>query len=286
MWRIFQFLNRFGNLILFIVLEVIALILIINLNSPHKEISQQIFLEISAGVGSFRSSISDYFTLDEENEKLKEQNQELMRQMEGLKLELNAYKFRAALKRDYYRPPDSSLPAQNFQFIPCRAINNSTDRNYNYITLNKGRRHGLRKDMGILSPKGVAGRVIEVSENYALGLSVLNKKFMVSAKLQDNKNIGSLTWDGKDPEYGILDFIPQTSVIEAGDTVVTSGYGVLFPENFLIGVVESYNTRKQDGFYNIKVKLVTNFRGLRNLYLVANTKQNELDSLEAYIQEE
>ena len=70
-----------------------------------------------------------------------------------------------------------------------------------------------------------------------------------------------------------------------GDTVTTSGYSTLFPKDFMIGIVDSYDTREQVGFFRIKVKLATNFRALDNLYLVDHLDIVEIDSLESLIEE-
>ena len=300
MWRIIQFLGRFGNIILFLFLELVALLIIVTVNKPHREISQGILLESSASLSSFQASIGGYFNLASENAKLQAQDSILMTELQSARDSLKTYMFRRPTDLDFIhlpdsirndstfdrtKPiplnlPDSLFPVQGFRFMPCRTINNSTRNNYNYITIDRGRRHGVQEGMGIISPDGVAGQITQVSRNYSLAQSVLNKKFNLSSKLLRNKNIGTITWDGVNPDYATLKYIPQTSVIAVGDTVVTSGYSFTFPPNYFIGTVSAYDAETEDGFFNIKVELATNFRALDNMFVVQHEHKAEIDSLQ------
>ena len=281
MWRVVEFLGKFGNILLFLFLELFSFIIIINVNSEHSKISQSFFLQVSGKLNQLNASITEYFSLGWENEKLQTENTGLKTRIQQLTNELNAWKSTAMKDSGFSLLPDSVIPSMGFYFMPCKAINNSTDHNYNYITLNKGARHGVVKDMGLVSPQGIAGRVIEVSTDYSLALSVLNQKFKQSAKLLRIQNVGTLSWDGMNPSFALLNYIPQTSGLHVGDTVVTSGYGSTFPENFMIGTVDNFDTHDQNGFYFIKVKLSTDLRSVGNLYFVGHHDKPQIDSLES-----
>lgn len=304
MWRIVRFLGRFGNLLLFLLLESVALAVIVNVNKPHREISQDALLEMSGGVSEAQESISSYFNLATENELLMARTADLQAQLIQLRDSLDVILHRKpdslhyvavedSVKKDSaayakwiaLELPDSLMPVSGYKFIPARAVNNSVNKNYNYITLNKGTNHGVTMDMGVISPEGIAGQIVSVSANYSLALSVLNKKFRSGARLLNNPDVGTLVWEGNDANHVLLEFIPQTSKIHIGDTVVTSGYSTVFPRNYMIGTVENYDMRAQDGFFSINVKLSTNFRALHNVFLVRHEYKMEIDSLEMQKQE-
>lgn len=318
MWRIIRFLGRFGNLILVLFLELVALLIVITVNKPQREISQGVFSEFSGTFSKVQSSVSGYFNLDTENEKLMEQNARLEQDILSLRDSLHAYRYRllpgieflskrdsatlAALGVDpklltpemvpdttadgrdtlvEIRIPVDQLPVGGYGFLPARAINNSVNLNYNYITLDKGSRNGVEMDMGVISPEGVAGQVVGVSQNFSLVMSVLNKKFRSSVRLSGNSNMGVLSWDGDDAGLAKLEFIPQTSTIRKGDTVETTGFSTVFPPNYMVGTVAEFNKEDQDGFYNITVELSANFRTLDNLFLVRHAYKKEIDELES-----
>jgi rod shape-determining protein MreC len=299
MWRIFRFLGRFGNFLLFLFLELVALIVIVSANQKQRTISEGMLLEMSGSLAQAKSSAFSYFNLGTENEKLKAHLAALHSQVLLLKDSLNVVLHRrpdslnymvvpdsiakdSCLLMEYTKLvlPDSLMPISGYTFIPAVAVNNSVNLNYNYITLNKGRNQGVKMDMGVISPDGIAGQVVNVSANYSLALSVLNDKFLTGAKLLHNANVGTIRWAGTDPTLAALKFIPQTSQITIGDTVVTSGYSTVFPRDYMIGTVSEINQQTQDGFYDITVKLATNFRGLHNVFLVKHSHQAEIDSLE------
>jgi rod shape-determining protein MreC len=256
-------------------------------------------LEVSGSLAEAQTTMSGYLNLISENQKLSERSSELESRILLLQDSLNEVFHRVPSSMAYLVPedsvakdscamqelvrqelPDSLMPVSRYKFIPAVAINNSVNLNYNYITLNKGRNHGVTLDMGIISPEGIAGQVVEVSAHYSLALSVLNSKFRTGAKLLRNSNVGTMRWEGGDPNFAWLDFIPQTSQIKEGDTVVSSGYSTVFPGNYMIGTVQDFNTDSQEGFYQIRVRLATNFRGLHNVYLVQHSHKAEIDSLE------
>ena len=302
MWRIFRFLSRFGNLILVLFLELIALMIIVTVNKPQREISQGVFSEVSGSLSKTQASIGGYFNLGEENEKLQDQNARLEQEILQLRDSLHTYRYRrptnvnflASAKKDtlphdstkvdsFIRLdlPDHLFPVSGYEFIPCQALNNSVHLNYNYITLNKGTRNGVVVDMGVISPDGIAGQVVGVSANFSLVLSVLSKKFRTSARLLGDKNMGVISWEGGDPRFATLEFIPQTSSIRYGDTVETTGFSTVFPPGYLIGTVENFDEKEQNGFYNVTVRLATNFRALDNLFLVRHRFKTEIDFLDS-----
>jgi len=172
-----------------------------------------------------------------------------------------------------------------FRFTPARVINNSVNKQQNYITLNKGRKDGIKPDQGILSPQGIVGVVTSVSESYSTGLSLLNPRWSVSAKLQKSGFYGSLSWNGED--YQLLDLleIPFHVKLAVGDTVVTSGHSSIFPEGLLIGVVEEYAQPEGENYYDIKVRLATNFKSIRYVEVIENLKKDELVNLENSIKD-
>ena len=300
MWRFLRFLAKFGNLILFLFLEVVAFLIIISLNKTHREISQGVMLEVSGSLGNVQTTIVEYFQLNAQNDDLQARNSVLEENIIRLRDSLDAYRFGHPMHAGFQllpdsvrkdslamskllnpNTPDSLLPVQPFKFIPCRAVNNTVRLNYNYITINKGRRHGVRVDMGVISPEGIAGQVIGVSDNFSLALSVLNRKFRLSAEILHNNNVGTLEWEGGSSDIAQLTFIPQTSRVNEGDTVITTGYGTVFPANYMVGVVKSKSVEAQDGFYRIDVDLSTDFNALHHLFLVDFEYIEEISSLDS-----
>jgi rod shape-determining protein MreC len=166
-----------------------------------------------------------------------------------------------------------------FNFIPARIINNSVNRQQNYITLNKGSKHGIKTDQGIISGSGIVGVVTSVSDSYSMGLSVLNPRWSISAKLKNSGFYGSLVWDGKDYRIVKLNEIPFHIDLAIGDTVVTSGYSSIFPDGLMIGTISEFIKPSGENYYDISVQLATNFKSVAYVEVIDNHKADELDAL-------
>jgi len=195
----------------------------------------------------------------------------------------------ARLKEIIYLKPKQLLPdsvvvdSNNkviFRLIHASVINNTINRQKNIIVLDKGRKHGIHPQMGLITEKGIAGIVTHVSENFSLAMSVLNDEFRVSAKITESGELGSLSWDGKSPDYMILKDIPNQIKVVKNHHVVVGPYSRFFPENTVIGIIEDFKMSSNSSLIEVKIKLHSKIRNLKNVYLIENKSSLELDKLE------
>jgi rod shape-determining protein MreC len=170
---------------------------------------------------------------------------------------------------------------QQYEYMPVKVINNSINRQNNYLTISKGSIQGLQPEMAVISSYGIVGVIKKTSGNFSSVISVLNINFKVSAKIKKNGYFGSLSWDGKDYTIANLNEIPLHVDILRGDTVITSGYSAIFPEGVLIGTILSFDKKSGNNFYDIKVKLSTDYKNLSVVYAIKNLFKNEQLKLES-----
>src|SRR5262249_49390100 len=110
---------------------------------------------------------------------------------------------------------------RKFTFLPAKVVNNDVSDQNNYITLYRGSKQGVHVDMGVIGPEGIVGKVISVSDNYCLVMSMLNRNSKVSAMMKKGFYTGLADWDGKDPRYITVHNIPKSAKISVGDSVLT-----------------------------------------------------------------
>jgi rod shape-determining protein MreC len=134
--------------------------------------------------------------------------------------------------------------------------------------------------MGVIDQNGVVGIVNVVTEHHARVISLLNPNFRLSCKIKGNESFGSLVWDGNDPRYVVLEELPRHTKYQKGDTVITSGYSAVFPEGIPVGVVVSNNKGRNENFFALKVRLLSDFSTLNNVQVVLNNASEELRRLE------
>jgi rod shape-determining protein MreC len=223
----------------------------------------------------------DYFHLKEANEFLAMENAHLKEELLSVQFKSDSTNFQTFAPTDTANLVLSDSTKPLFDFISAQVISNSTNRQKNYIMLNKGRKHGVRENMGIIGPNGISGVIFEVSEDYSSGISLLNIKQSISAKLKNNNELGTLIWDGNSPKFGLLDAVENYVPIAVGDTVVTSGFSHIFPGGENIGTVEDFNEIPGKTSLKIKVKFHTDFTQLYWVNIARNLNYEQQLALEA-----
>jgi len=266
---LFIFLKKQSFFFLFVFLELIALLLLSSQNDFQKSRVINSTNVITGSFNTFFSSIGDYFFLNRANEQLIFENAQLHDRLQEVGI-----------------IPDSVFVHDTaYSFIPARVISNTTRGRNNYIMINRGRADGIEKEMGVISPLGVAGIIVEVSNHYATAMSLLHKDAKISARFKHNGQMVNVSWDGEDYRIGLLEDIPTHIVPNTGDTVITSGYSFVFPENLMLGVV---GERVFKGGNLNKAELVfsTDFNNLYYVYVTKNNALEELDSLSVHLNDE
>lgn len=258
--------------LLFILLEVFSFILIFNFNSYQKVQYLNSSNKFTGTVYNTYNAVGRYFSLASVNRTLARENAMLKSLISDLPY-VRVTPYSVVMKAE--------VTDSVYRFISARVINNSVDKQNNYITLNKGRKHGIKPDQGIINSEGIVGVITNVSESYSLGFSVLNKRWGASAKLKKSGTFGPLSWDGYDARFASLTGIPFHVELSVGDTVVTSSYSSVFPEGIMIGTVHSLEKPAGENYYNISVMLAVNFRALSYVDVVENLKKDEIKALES-----
>jgi rod shape-determining protein MreC len=153
------------------------------------------------------------------------------------------------------------------------------DGQNNFITLHRGSNQGVDVNMAVIGPEGVVGKIVNVSPNMSVAMSLLHRKNSVVALLKKGGGFGEVTWDGKDPRFVTLSNIPRTIKVAKGDTVVTSSYSDIFPPGKVVGYVAEVREDKSSSTYSLKVKTATDFYSVQHAYVVKNIQKAEMDSL-------
>jgi rod shape-determining protein MreC len=271
--QIIFFFARNKYFLLFALLFFISFVLTINSHTYHKSkvVTSANFL--SGGIYSIKSSITDYFDLEEQNKTLTEENTRLRN------LLFNSGMMNPEMAMD------STLLDSNYTFVTARVINNSYAKTKNNLTLNRGSNDSLKIDMGVVSPQGVVGILVSVSKNYASVQSILNSNSQVVAKFKKSNHFGTLVWNGKQPNVVQLIEIPRLASVAIGDTIVTDGKSTIFPPGIMIGKVQDFDRKEGDDYYDINVELFTDMTSVKHVYLVSKRDAQEIKELEKAVED-
>jgi rod shape-determining protein MreC len=269
MKNLLNFLNRYNNLIIFLLLEGIAIYMAVTGNDYQNLRVLKTVRLMTAGVERRISGTRSYLHLHDINTRIAQENVSLRNRLE--KLTKN--------QSQGFVSVSDTISGQQYVYTSAELVNNSTNRQKNFFTLNKGRKQGVDVDMAVTSPDGVAGIIVSCSDNYSVAMSLLNIDFRLSVRMKSNAFFGSLSWDGRDYRYAMLNEIPQHVNIIEGDTVQTTGFSAIFPEGVLVGQVSDFEKTGGD-FYKIRVKLSTDFKQLNYVNIIGNLKRTEQKEIE------
>lgn len=263
------FLVKHYIFFLFLILEGFAVTMYISNTYYQRAIVIKATNNLTGSVFNFRNGIAQYFSLGIINEQLTLENAHLLNQQKG--------SFIRTDNKIFFH--NDTLYRQQYEYMIARVVDNSTNRDANYLTLDKGSRNGIKKDMAVVCPGGVVGIVNGVSENFSSVMSLLHAKTRISAKLKKADYVGTIAWEGGNNTICKLKDVPTHVKLNPGDTVITSGYSMMFPEGIMIGRVLQYKVGKGNDFYDIDVKLSTDFNNISYVYVIKNLMKDELEAL-------
>ncbi|HQK39875.1 rod shape-determining protein MreC [Flavobacterium alvei] len=268
MQQIFNFIYKNSNRLLFLLLLGISLFLSIQSHSYHRSkiISSANFL--SGGVYERINNVNEYLNLKTQNDALAQENAQLRSMLFHTKDTTAAPKL------------DSIKGIKPSDIIVSKVIHNSFSSQENYLTLNSGSLQGVKQDMGVINSLGIVGIIDNTSKNYSTVISILNNKSRINAKLKKSNHFGSLTWNGKSTGFVQLTDVPRLASIRKGDTIVTGGQSVIFPENINIGTIDRIKIDDQTHYYTIEVKLFNDMTNLGHVYIIKNENREEIINLE------
>ncbi len=273
MRNLLNFLLRYNNIIVFLVLESIAFSLLITRNEYHNTRIVKGVQGITRGIQARINNGKAYLHLRDINYSLASENARL-------KEALEKYTGKTSLS---FTHVNDTLFGQQYRYTPAEVINNSVNKQKNYFTLNKGKLQGLNVDMAVVAGNSVAGVIVGCSDNFSVAISLLNIDFRVSARIKSNGYFGSLNWDGRNHRYAVLNEIPQNVSVIPGDTIETTGFSAIFPEGIQIGTVSNIKKSGSD-FYRITVELATDFKKIHYVDIIGNLKKQENVSIERKFQ--
>ena len=259
MQNLLKILLRYSNFLVFIALEVAAFLLIVFNSAYPRSSVLSTANDIVAWQHAQVSEVREYFNLRSQNQQLAEENVALRNQICSMNAGQNA---------------------PIYQYTSAKAVQMTTDRLHNYITIDRGSKDGIRVRQGVRNEDGVVGIVRTVGRNYSVVQPIINTHTNLSCRFAKNDYIGTLQWNGQDCRFAHLTDVAAHMVVNQGDTIVSSGLSPVFPEGIPVGIVENSYLKEGDSYYTIRVRLSTNFKRLKYVEVVQNAHQEELEDLE------
>ena len=279
MRNIFLFIRKYFNFLFFVVLQVVALSFLLRYNKFHEAAFMGVANEFTGRVSEKYSNVEYYFHLKKTNEALVKENERLNNKLRSNFAPVDTS---SQLVIDTFRV-DSLEQYRRYRYYPSEVVESFTTMQTNYMMIHRGSNQGIRKDMGVISPQGIVGTIVNVSENFSVAMIALNRDFRAYAKLKTSGERGRVEWDGSDLQVLQLKDIPRSAKIAKGDTIVTSELSSIFPPDIMVGTVLGIVNDKSSNFYTLKVKTATNFASVFYVYIIEDLQKEERAELKEKI---
>lgn len=274
MRNLLDFLAKYNNWLLFVILEVVSFVMLFQFNSYQGSVWFTSANWVAGKVYEIDSYVEAFFSLTKVNKELTLKNFYLERQVNQL-----SRLYGEATGDTIVRDRLASANMERYKLVQAKVVSNSVNRPDNLITIDKGRADGVEVDMGVTSGNGVVGVVYLVSDHYSVVMPLLNTKSRISCAIRKRGYFGYTKWNGGDSNFASVEDIPRHAHFKRGDWVETSGYSSIFPPGIIVGkIVEVYNS--SDGLsYRLKVHLSTDFGNLRDVCVITDKSFAERQQL-------
>ncbi len=273
MQNLIRLLIKHNSLFLFLFLEIVCLILIINFNREQSKIFTATSNAFSGWMYNITNRVTRIRGISDELNKVTKNNAELFERLEVSKFN-NIIVSDTAYNQEY-------LP--QYKYVEAEVVNNTTNRPNNYLTINRGKNHKIKKNCAVIGGNGIVGIVLASNEKYSIIMSLLHQQTKISVATKKAGFFGSLIWSGTNSTIMDVEAIPKHAAVEIGDTIVTSGYSSMFPKEIIVGVIDKIEEEKGSPFHKIKVKLSEDLNRIKHVYVVQNLFQDDQLQLEKEI---
>lgn len=263
MQNLWIFLTRHFHWLLFLFLEAVSVVMLLNYNNYQGSIWISSANAVVGKVYEWQSDIEHFFSLTQRNEELSMQNIYLEQQIDKITQKyLDAIGDTSSIKKT------ELVHLNDYLLVPAKVVSNSVNSLDNMITIDKGRADGIEADMGVVCGTGIVGVVYLTSEHYAIVLPVLNKRSRISCAIRDKEFFGYLVWDGKNPTTAYVEDIPRHARFKKGDWIETSGYSSIFPHGISVGKITKIFNSIDGLSYRLQIELSTDFSCLRDVCVI------------------
>ena len=163
-----------------------------------------------------------------------------------------------------------------FKYEYAKVIVRSVDDYSATFTLNKGTADGIKENMVVIAPGGLAGKIIKTTENTSILLAVIDGRCGVPALSESSRDMGvvkGVSESGTTAGYCIMTELPTNAIIKPGDAVITSGMGEVYPKGIVVGTITEVSQGTANNI-NSSAKLTpaVDFDHLESVLIIVDTE--------------
>lgn len=238
--------------------------IVINTLAPFQSVTSA----VSNKYNDFRNYIYDVFYVYDQNRELKAQNDDLkLKVSRTAELEAENANLRQLLN---YKKANLQ-----FDLLPANVIGRDMATWSSHIIINRGTNDGVQKNMTVITPDGLVGNIHEAYASYSEVELITDPRSAVGSIVQraDSRVAGVVKGSADSNSAINMTNIPQNANIVEGDTIITSGFGGIYPKGIPIGSVASIQNDSGGLLQYAVLYPCVDFQKLENVAIIINHRE-------------
>jgi rod shape-determining protein MreC len=253
-----HYLSRRGEILILILLVVLSATLMLLSSSRKETLARSLNDAAMTPVQTALRSGEGWVGLRSENEELRQKLAESALEIAKLR--------ESAAENERLRAMLEIQPSSSNKLVGARIVAHEATRAGRELKIDKGTQDGLHADLAVITPAGLVGKISQASAHSAFVRPVLARNCRVSARIARSRSEGIVEWAGG--SRLLLAFLPFRADARAGDEVVTSGVGGVFPRGVPVGRVTSIGSDPRDGSTRVELEPAVDFSELEEVFVV------------------
>ncbi len=209
--------------------------------------------------------------------RLRQRNAELEAEVSRLQAEIIDLKQQVAETNVLSALVDFARVHPENRYVAASVIGRDPSPFVKYAIINRGSDEGLRRGMPVVTAQGLVGRIAAVTAGAARVQLITDPASSINVRIEPAAAQGVL--NGSLTGELTLDMIPQSSTVQVGELVLTSGLGGNYPSNILIGQLTSVRRKETDLFQSAAVQPVVDFSRLQIVLVIVNFRPVDIGPL-------
>lgn len=270
--------KRRGRLLLLVFLALSILLITLDFRGGSggpleraKDITAAIVAPIQRGVTAITRPIGNFFSSLADLANLREENNRLEAELERVTTEVNEARDLAAENEELRGALELEEGWASMERVTAQVIADSPGNYAWAVVINKGASDGIRRNMAVITPQGLVGKILEVQDNESTVLLLIDPNLGAGASTEGRGLIGVVTGNGEGQDLS-LEFVSKEEDVRVGDRVLTSNFnGRIFPPGIPIGYVSRVGGDPRSANFDIDVNAYVDFKKLNFLVVLLET---------------
>jgi len=156
--------------------------------------------------------------------------------------------------------------ASPLSLVAAEVVGVDASLHFRSVIIDKGETEGIKKDMAVINPDGVVGRILTVADSFSVVLLLIDQNFALDALVQRTRSRGVVEGTGND--LCRMKYVLQSEDIRSGDIIVVSGLEGVFPKGTIVGKIKSLKQSKASLLFDVVVTPAVEFGKLEEVFMV------------------